>query len=129
MATFSSAIHDAQPGRLDYLDDELATYLTALRDAATAARGDIDPSPNDPKAAAARSEAIAALTEIADTASPGAGLVRPADPRPHRGGVAGPRGRSQERSDRGSSGRCCGWRRCRWPACCAPGCSTAPQRF
>jgi ATP-dependent DNA helicase DinG len=69
VATFSSAIHDAQPGRLDYLDDELATYLTALRDAATAARGDIDPAPKDPKAAAARSEAIAALTEIGDAAS------------------------------------------------------------
>jgi ATP-dependent DNA helicase DinG len=69
VATFSSAIHDAQPGRLDYLDDELGTYLTALRDAATAARGDIDPSPKDPKAAAARNEAITALTEIGDTAS------------------------------------------------------------
>ncbi len=68
VATFSSAIHDAQPGRLDFLDDELATYLTALRDAATAARLDIDPSPKDPKAAAARNEAIAALTEIGDTA-------------------------------------------------------------
>ncbi|PND54646.1 ATP-dependent helicase [Mycobacterium sp. ENV421] len=69
VATFSSAIHDAQPGRLDYLDEELATYLTALRDAATAARGDIDPAPKDPKAAAARNEAIAALTEIGDAAS------------------------------------------------------------
>ncbi|WP_396928424.1 ATP-dependent DNA helicase [Mycolicibacterium sp.] len=68
VATFSSAIHDAQPGRLDYLDEELATYLTALRDAATAARGDIDPAPKDPKAAAARNEAVAALTEIGDTA-------------------------------------------------------------
>ncbi|EHB44372.1 DEAD/DEAH box helicase domain protein [Mycolicibacterium rhodesiae JS60] len=69
VATFSSAIHDEQPGRLDYLDDELATYVTALRDAATAARGDIDPAPKDPKAAAARSEAIAALTEIGDAAA------------------------------------------------------------
>jgi ATP-dependent DNA helicase DinG len=69
VTTFSSAIHDAQPGRLDHLDEELGTYLTALRDAATAARGDIDPSPRDPKAAAARNEAIAALTEIGDTAS------------------------------------------------------------
>ncbi len=69
VATFSSAIHDAQPGRLDYLDEELGTYVTALRDAATAARGDIDPTPKDPKAAAARSEAIAALTEIGDAAS------------------------------------------------------------
>ncbi|MGY4712497.1 ATP-dependent DNA helicase [Mycolicibacterium sp. CBM1] len=69
VATFSSAIHDAQPGRMDHLDEELATYLTALRDAASAARGDIDPAPRDPKAAAARSEAIASLTEIADTAA------------------------------------------------------------
>ena len=50
VATFSAAIHDTQPGRIDYLDDELATYLTALRDAATAARSGIDPSPADPKA-------------------------------------------------------------------------------
>ncbi len=69
VATFSSAIHDMEPGRIDYLDDELATYLTALRDAAAAARGDINPSATDPKAAAARNEALAALTEIADTAT------------------------------------------------------------
>jgi ATP-dependent DNA helicase DinG len=69
VATFSSAIHDAEPGRMDYLDAELATYLTALRDAASGARADIDPSPRDPRAAAARTEAIAALTEIADTAA------------------------------------------------------------
>ena len=69
VATFSSAIHDAQPGRLDHLDGELATYLTALRDAASGARGAIDPAPSDPKAAAARAEAIAALTDVADTAA------------------------------------------------------------
>jgi ATP-dependent DNA helicase DinG len=69
VATFSSAIHDCEPGRMDYLDAELATYLTALRDAANSARADIDPSPRDPRAAAARTEAIAALTEIADTAA------------------------------------------------------------
>ncbi|TGD87987.1 ATP-dependent DNA helicase [Mycolicibacterium sp. CH28] len=69
VATFSAAIHDTQPGRIDYLDDELATYLTALRDAASAARSDIDPAPRDPAAAAARTEAIAALTEIGDTAA------------------------------------------------------------
>ena len=34
-ATFSSAIHDAHPGRIDVLDDEMTTYLTALRDAAS----------------------------------------------------------------------------------------------
>ena len=68
VATFSSAIHDAQPGRLDYLNADLATYLTVLRDAAAAARSAIDPSPRDPGAAAARTEAIAGLTEVADTA-------------------------------------------------------------
>jgi ATP-dependent DNA helicase DinG len=69
VATFSSAIHDAQPGRMDVLDAELGTYLTALRDAAAAAHAAIDPKPADPQAAAARTEAVAALTEISDTAS------------------------------------------------------------
>ena len=41
-ATFSSAIHDATPGRIDALDDEMTTYLTALRDAASRARSAID---------------------------------------------------------------------------------------
>jgi ATP-dependent DNA helicase DinG len=69
VATFSSAIHDAQPGRIDFLDDELATFLTALRDSAAAARSSIDPKPADPKAAAARAESIAALSEISETAA------------------------------------------------------------
>ena len=69
VSTFSSAIHDARPGRLDHLDEELATYLTALRDAAAGARSAIDPAPSDPAAAAARTEAIAALADIADTAA------------------------------------------------------------
>jgi ATP-dependent DNA helicase DinG len=67
-ATFAAAIHDATPGRIDHLDDEMATYLTALRDVASAARSGID-STSDPKAAAARAEAVAALSEITDTAS------------------------------------------------------------
>ncbi|MEE6175645.1 ATP-dependent DNA helicase [Mycobacterium sp. 050134] len=67
-ANFAAAIHDATPGRLDYLDDELATYVTALRDAATAARSAIETT-SDAKAAAARAEAVAALSEISDTAS------------------------------------------------------------
>src|SRR5262249_29723869 len=70
-ATFASAIHDAgkvRPGRIDYLDHELATYLAALRDAAGAARSAID-SASDAKAAAARAEATAALNEISETAS------------------------------------------------------------
>ena len=69
VATFSSAIHDAEPGRIDYLDAELGTYLTALRDAAGSAMSAIDPAPKDPKAAAARTEAIAGLTDITDTAT------------------------------------------------------------
>lgn len=69
IATFSSAIHDAQPGRIDFLDAELGTYLTTLRDAAAAARAAIDPKPADPQAAAARTEAIAALSEISETAA------------------------------------------------------------
>lgn len=67
-ATFSSAIHDAQPGRIDHLDDELATYLAALRDAANAARSAIE-STSDARAAAARAEAASALMEISDTAA------------------------------------------------------------
>lgn len=67
-ATFSAAIHDATPGRIDYLDDELATYLTALRDAASAARSAIDTT-GDAAAAATRAEAAAAMSEISDTAA------------------------------------------------------------
>jgi ATP-dependent DNA helicase DinG len=68
-ATFTSAIHDAEPGRIDRLDDEMATYLTVVRDTADKLRSGIDTAPSDPKAAAARTEAVTALTEISDTAS------------------------------------------------------------
>nr|WP_305801110.1 ATP-dependent DNA helicase [Mycobacterium sp. PS03-16] len=68
-ATLASAIHDAAPGRIDRLDDELATYLTALRDAADRVRSAIDTAPTDSKAAAARTEAVTALTDVSDTAS------------------------------------------------------------
>jgi ATP-dependent DNA helicase DinG len=66
---FTAAIQNASGGRIDHLDDELATHLTALRDAANAARSAIDMSPADAKAASARAEAVASLAEIADTAS------------------------------------------------------------
>ena len=69
IATFSSAIHDAEPGRIDNLDDELTTYLTSLRDSADRVRSTIDTSPTDPKAAAARAEAVTALSDVSDTAS------------------------------------------------------------
>ena len=69
VATLSSAIHDATPGRIDRLDDEMTTYLTALRDAASRARSAIDTSPSDPKAASARAEAVTALNDVSDTAS------------------------------------------------------------
>jgi ATP-dependent DNA helicase DinG len=68
-ATLSSAIHDATPGRIDVLDDEMATYLTALRDAANRARSAIDMAPSDPKAASSRAEAATALTDVSDAAS------------------------------------------------------------
>ena len=67
-ANFAAAIHDAAPGRIDHLDNELATYLTALRDVAAAARSAIDTT-SDAKAASARAETVAALTDIFDTAS------------------------------------------------------------
>ena len=67
-ANFAAAIHDATPGRVDHLDEEMATYLTALRDVATAARSAIATT-SDAKAASARAEAVAALSEISDTAS------------------------------------------------------------
>ncbi|UQB94793.1 ATP-dependent DNA helicase [Mycobacterium intracellulare] len=67
-ANFAAAIHDGTPGRIDRLDEDLATYLTALRDVATAPRSAIDTT-NDAKAAAARAEAVAALSEISETAS------------------------------------------------------------
>jgi ATP-dependent DNA helicase DinG len=62
-------IHDATPGRIDVLDDEMTTYLTALRDAASRARSAIDTAPSDPKAASARAEAATALNDISDTAT------------------------------------------------------------
>jgi ATP-dependent DNA helicase DinG len=68
-ANFTMAIQNATAGRIDHLDDELATHLTALRDAASAARSVIDKAAADPKAAAARAEAVASLAEIGDTAS------------------------------------------------------------
>ncbi|GAS95616.1 ATP-dependent helicase dinG [Mycolicibacterium canariasense] len=68
-ATLAAAIHDGEPGRIDYLDDELATYLTALRDAAHTVRSAIDTAPTDPQAAAARTEAVTAVTEIGDIAA------------------------------------------------------------
>ncbi len=67
--SFITLIQNAAAGRMDHLDDELATQLTALRDAATAARSTIDTAPTDPKAAAARNEAVASLADIADTAT------------------------------------------------------------
>jgi ATP-dependent DNA helicase DinG len=65
----SSALHDAPPGRMDRLGDEMAAHLTALRDAANKARAAIDTAPGDPKAAAARLEAVAGLAEVEDTAA------------------------------------------------------------
>ncbi|MCV7136378.1 ATP-dependent DNA helicase [Mycobacterium hodleri] len=69
IATFTSALYDWEPGRKDVLDEEMATYLTALRDSADRVRTAIDTAPTDPKAAAARNEAVTALNDVSDTAS------------------------------------------------------------
>ena len=69
VATFSSALHDAEPGRKDVLDDEITTDLVVLRDAADKVRSAIDTAPGDPKAAAARNEAVTALNDVSDIAS------------------------------------------------------------
>ncbi|MBV9352684.1 MAG: ATP-dependent DNA helicase, partial [Mycobacterium sp.] len=66
---FTTAIQDVRPGRIDRLDDAMATHLTTLRDAASAARSAIDTSPGDSKVASARAEAVASLTEVCETAS------------------------------------------------------------
>ena len=68
-ANLAAAIFDADPGRIDHLDEDLATYLTALRDAAFVIRSAIDTTPSDPQAAAARTEAVTAVTEIGDIAA------------------------------------------------------------
>ncbi|MEV0674164.1 ATP-dependent DNA helicase [Mycobacterium sp. NPDC050441] len=69
VATLSSLLHELDAGRIDVLDEELATYLTALRDAANAARTAIDTTPSDPQAASARTEAVTALGDVSDTAT------------------------------------------------------------
>ncbi|MGV0806969.1 ATP-dependent DNA helicase [Mycolicibacterium setense] len=68
-ATLSSLLHELDAGRIDILDEELGTYLTALRDAANAARTAIDTTPSDPQAASARTEAVTALSDVSDTAT------------------------------------------------------------
>jgi len=68
-SALTSAIRDGSAGQIDTLDDGLAAMLAALRDASTAARRAIPTSTSDPAAAAARTEAIAALDDIADTCS------------------------------------------------------------
>ena len=92
IATFTSALYDAEPGRKDVLDEELATYLTVLRDAADRVRSAIDTAPADPKAAAARNEAVTALDRRQRHRVAHPDVLRSGDPRPHRRGVAGPRG-------------------------------------
>ena len=67
--TFTSAIFDARPGRIDVLDDELGSYLSVLRDTASRARTAVETSASDPKTASARAEAATALGDVADTAA------------------------------------------------------------
>ncbi|MGE5697159.1 MAG: ATP-dependent DNA helicase [Candidatus Sericytochromatia bacterium] len=63
----TSTIADSAPGRVDQLDDAVATHLAALRDAATAARRAVPATSSDPRASAARSDALTALDDVADT--------------------------------------------------------------
>jgi ATP-dependent DNA helicase DinG len=67
--SLGSAIRDGMPGRIDHLDDGLGALLTALRDTASAARRAVPTAAGDARASAARTEAIAALDDIADTCS------------------------------------------------------------
>ncbi|AFM18474.1 DNA helicase, Rad3 [Mycolicibacterium chubuense NBB4] len=67
--TFTSAIFDARPGRIDVLDEEMASYLTVLRDAASTARTAVDTAPSDPKTTSARAEAATSLADVAETAA------------------------------------------------------------
>ncbi|MBX8690840.1 ATP-dependent helicase [Mycobacterium sp. 20091114027_K0903767] len=69
VATLTSLLHELDAGRIDVLDEELGVYLTALRDAANAARTAIDTTPSDPQAASARTEAVTALSDVSDTAT------------------------------------------------------------
>lgn len=115
-ANFAAAIHDGTPGRIDRLDEDLATYLTALRDVATAARSAIDTT-NDAKAAAARAEASprsARFRRRRRGCSPRSGRPSPTAPtwcgwNTRRTGV--------------HRARCCGWPRSRSPGYCANACS------
>ncbi|TRW78879.1 ATP-dependent DNA helicase [Mycolicibacterium sp. 018/SC-01/001] len=68
-ATFTSALFDARPGRIDVLDDELASYLGVLRDTASRARSAVETAPNDPTTTTARAEAATSLGDVADTAA------------------------------------------------------------
>ena len=102
---------------MDHLDDEMATYLTVLRDAADKVRAAIDTSPSDPKAAPARDRG----GDGADrrSATPRRGSCRRSAPSiPDRTDVVW----LDHEDGRGRrAGRCCGWRRCRWRVCCATG--------
>ncbi len=89
-ATLSSAIHDAAPGRIDVLDEEMATYVTALRDAASKARSAIDTAPSDPKAAAARAGGGDGAVRDQRHRHAHPDVVRPRDRRPHGCRLAGP---------------------------------------
>jgi ATP-dependent DNA helicase DinG len=122
VATFSSAIHDAEPGRIDYLDDELATYLTALRTPPTAPAptSTLRPgTPRRPRRAPRRSP------RWPRSATPPHGCwTRSArDTGADRCG-----GWIRKNRSAGSTRPVLRWRRCRWPVCCAAGCSTEPPR-
>ena len=89
-ATFSSAIHDATPGRIDRLDDEMTTYLTALRDAASRARSAIDTSPVGPEGRVGARRGGDGADRHQRHRDAHRRVLRPRDPGPQRCGVARP---------------------------------------
>ena len=98
-ASFITVIQNSSAGRMDHLDDELATHLTALRDAATAARSTIDtypPIPKPPPPAPKRSPA----SPKSPTPQRGSWRRSAGDGRPHRRGLARSRGQSRLNANR-----------------------------
>ena len=96
-ATFASAIHDGTPGRIDRLDDEMTTYLIALRDAASRARSAIDTSPSDPEGCVRARRGGDGAVRHQRHRDTHRGVLRPRDSEPRRCGVAGPRGQPRIR--------------------------------
>ena len=110
-ANFTAAIQDASRRAASTTSTtSWRPSSTALRDAATAARSAIDTSPTDAKAAvgARRGGRQPRRDRRHRNADPG--VVRAGDPRPHRRGLAGPRGQPRLDARRAAGGAAVGGR-------------------